>query len=238
MTTAEDARAASDLLERQANLLVAVATGAARMDAVRREYQERRGDLAGALRKVGLDDPFPWEEPSRWYAFYRSRDLTTYASRREYIADSAAPVRSRLRDLMAGIAIEDGGPEHLDWPSLETRLREVKERFAASTTLDDFQDVGRRCREVLIDLADLVYDDTMLPSGEDEPRGADAKAKLGYASNRLFSGRQHAELRGVVRATWDLANKVVHGEIGDVDAFATVQATVALVRVFQRATQQ
>ncbi|GEA82361.1 hypothetical protein [Cellulomonas uda] len=237
MTTANDARAASDLLERQAELLVAVATGGSRMDSVKWEYRERRDDLEIALRKVGLSDPFPWEEPSRWYAYYSANGMGTYASRREYIAELAAPIRARLRELMLGIAVEDGGPEHLDWPLLETRLREAKDRFAKSSTLDDFQDVGRRCRELLIDLANLAFDATMLPVGAEEPKGSDAKAKLGYASDYLFAGRQHAELRAVAKTTWDLANKVVHGGIGDVDAFATIQATVALVRIFQRATQ-
>lgn len=52
--------------------------------------------------------------------------------------------------------------------------------------------------------------------------------KVTYASSILFAGREHAELRAVVRSTWDLANKVVHGDIGDLDAFTSIQATVPL----------
>lgn len=33
-----------------------------------------------------------------------------------------------------------------------------------------------------------------------------------------------------MRKTWDLAQKVTHGDIDDVDAFAAAQATVLLVR--------
>lgn len=237
VTVMDDAKAASDLLERQAELLVAVATGGTAMDSVKWEYRERRGDLELALRKLGLTDPFPWEEPSRWYGYYSANGLSTYASRREHIADLAAPVRARLREFMLGVAVDDHGPEHLDWPLLEARLREAKDRLATSKTLDDFQDVGRRCRELLIDLANLVYTAEMLPDGAEEPKGSDAKAKLNYASANLLAGREHAELRSVVKATWDLANKVVHGGVGGLDAFASLQATVALVRIFQRATR-
>ena len=37
----------------------------------------------------------------------------------------------------------------------------------------------------------------------------------------------------MMRSTWDLAQKVTHGDIDRVDAFASAQATVLLVRTAQ-----
>jgi len=41
-------------------------------------------------------------------------------------------------------------------------------------------------------------------------------------------------LRAFVPTTWDLAQKVIHGDISRVDAYAAAQATVPLVRVLQQ----
>ena len=239
VTLADDASKAGELLERQIELLVAVATGNAEMNRVKREYQERRDERELALRPFGLRDPFPWEEPARWHAYWKAHELQSWASRREYIAELAGPVRARLREIRLGTAIDDPqGPAEPSWPDLGQRLEDAKDRFATSSVLDDYQDVGRRCREILIDLAGLVYSDAMLPTGQEPPKGSDAKARLGYAIDDVFQGQEHAELRKLIRAAWDLAGKVVHGGIADIDAFAVLQATVLLVRVFQRADRE
>lgn len=76
----------------------------------------------------------------------------------------------------------------------------------------------------------------MLPAEADEPRGSDAKAKLDHATNALFPGPERKELRALTRSAWDLANKVTHASsVAEVDAFASLQGTVLLVRVFERA---
>ncbi|WP_031265495.1 hypothetical protein, partial [Dietzia sp. UCD-THP] len=46
-------------------------------------------------------------------------------------------------------------------------------------------------------------------------------------------GRDRSELRALMRKTWDLAQKVTHGDIDDVDSFAAAQATVLLVRTIE-----
>ena len=56
-----------DELERQAALLTAVATGGPRINDVKREYQDRRRRLAGALERRGLEYPFPWQDLWQWY---------------------------------------------------------------------------------------------------------------------------------------------------------------------------
>ena len=101
--------------------------------------------------------------------------------------------------------------------------------------MDDWQDLGRRCREILIDLANLAYEATMLPGDAEEPKASDAKNKLTYAGNHHFEGKEHAELRAVIRSSWDLANKVTHSSgIGKLDAWASVQSTILLVRLFEQ----
>jgi hypothetical protein len=42
------------------------------------------------------------------------------------------------------------------------------------------------------------------------------------------------ELRRLVRAAWDLSQKLTHGRLGSIEAFAAAQATVLLVRTLQQ----
>ncbi len=46
-------------------------------------------------------------------------------------------------------------------------------------------------------------------------------------------GRPQEELRRLVRAVWDLTQKVTHGNLGRIEAFAAAQATVLVVRTLQ-----
>lgn len=231
-------RAMLAMLDDQANLVVSVGTGGPAITSVNDEYKQRRLLLRPALKRIGINDPLPWSDLWGWYGYY-SQHLSTYARRRRFISEQTAAVRERLEQLADGQGVDDDGPaDGSTWLGLEQRLAEAKTLIDAARTLDDWQDIGRRCREILIDLAGLVYRDDMLPAGQiEQPKLSDAKARLSHASDALFGGSEHRELRAVIRAGWDLANKVTHsGSIGELDAFASVQATVLLVRSFERAS--
>ena len=223
-------------LKKPCHLPLKVTTGGPSIESVNREYKQRRDQLRVELQHFGLTDPYPWSDLWRWYGYW-SQNLATYGSRRAYVADLASPVLDQLQALIDGRGVDDvGALDEQTWPALEQRLTDAKRRLDLAVSQDDWQDTGRRCREILIDLAGLVYTDAMLPTGQEVPRGSDAKERLALAGNALFVGPEHKELRGFVKAAWDLANKVTHsGSIMDVETFATLQATVLLVRLFERA---
>lgn len=224
------------MLEVQAALLTTVATGGPRINEVNGQYKERRSLLHAALNDYGIDDPFPWTDLWLWHGHW-TQHLPAWADRRRYIAELTAPALARLEVLIDGVGVDDSGAlDTSTWPALGSRLDEAKRRNEAAASLDDWQDVGRRCREILIDLANLVYTPDMLPPSEPEPKGSDAKVRLAHATSALFAGPERKELRALIRSAWDLANTVTHaGHTAAVDAFATLQATVLLVRVFERA---
>jgi hypothetical protein len=223
-----------ELLDAQAALLVAVATGGPRIDSVDARYRRRRKQLDAALRARGIAAPFPYEDLWSWHGHW-SQHLDTYASRRSHIRELAAPARASLEASLAGPNLVDPGSSGgLTWSALDTRVVGIVAELAAATTPDDLQDVGRRCREVLIDAAKLLANPALVPAGVDPPKAADAKAWLDLFLAAYASGRTHRELRAFVPAAWDLAQKVTHGDIDRVDAYAAAQATLLLVRVFQQ----
>ena len=146
------------LLDNQANLLVAVATGGPRTDATNGKYKHRRRALNAALRGRGLAPPFPYEDLWAWHGHW-SQHLSSYASRREHVRELAAPTRAALEAALNGAQVADPGAATTPtWAALDTRLTGVVTELATATTQDDLQDVGRRCREVLIDAAKLLAD--------------------------------------------------------------------------------
>lgn len=224
------------LLDAQANLLVAVATGGPRIDDVNGKYKRRHRTINAALRARRLSPPFPYEDLWAWHGHW-SQHLPGYASRRAHVRDLAVPVRTALEAALAGVQVTDPGTAAAaSWAALDTRVEGLISELTAADTRDDLQDVGRRCREILIAAAKLLAEPTLVPTGSEAPKAGDAKGWLELFLAARAAGRSHRELRAFVPAAWDLAQKVTHGDVERVDAYAAAQATVLVVRVLQQLT--
>jgi hypothetical protein len=222
-----------DEVERQAGLLITVATGGSPTSRqLDRQYQDRRRRLAAALGLRGLKYPFPWQDLGQWHGYW-SASLGTYAQRRAKVNDLAGSVLEVLERQRSGLSVSDPGGGPPTWPDLDVRLAGLSDELDGASDLDDLQDVGRRAREILIDCAALLADPSLVPAAQDPPKAGDAKAWLDLFLTARAQGRNREELRRLVRAAWDLAQKVTHGSLGRVDTFAAAQATVLVVRTLQ-----
>jgi hypothetical protein len=227
-----------ELIERQRELVVSVATGGPPIDSVDAEYKERRTELAEELAKLDLRDSFPWRSLWDWYEYY-SENLPTYKARRAYVSELVTPLVQQLERLRDGVnSVVDWGSPKESWATLEGRLDGLKGEIERAKSLDDCQDVGRRARQIIIDSANLVFTDSMTPEGEQPPKGDDAKNRIRlYLASRL-SGN-HDELRKLMRDALDLAHAVTHSSSATpIDAFAVAQAAVLVVRVLQEVERE
>lgn len=224
-------------LEAQAQLLIAVATGGPRIESAQGDYQGRRQRLLPALQRRGVEYPFPWPDLWQWYGHW-SASLAGYASRRTHIRQLVTPALDALERQRSGLSITDPATDRLPtWADLDSRVAGLATELSSAATRDDLQDVGRRAREVLIDCAQLLTDPALVPAlvpaGTQAPRAGDAKLWLDLFLVARAGGSNRAELRRLVRDAWDLAQKVTHGDLDRVDAFAAAQATVLVVRTLQ-----
>jgi hypothetical protein len=220
-------------LEAQSQLLISVATGGPRIDAVQGDYRRRRQRLVPALQRRGLEYPFPWPDLWQWYGHW-SANLGSYASRRTYIRELISPTLEALERQRAGLSVTDPAVDSPStWTDLDARLAGLANELSFAATLDDLQDVGRRAREVLIDCAQLLADPSFVPTGTETPKASDAKSWLDLFLVAHAGGSGRAELRRLVRDAWDLAQKVTHGDLDRVDAFAAAQATVLVIGTLQ-----
>lgn len=147
-------------------------------------------------------------------------------------------VAHQARHPAPGFGIGDFG-QVTEWLPIEQRIAEMKARLEVSASPDDFQDVGRRAREILIDAANLLFRGRMLPSGAAVPGVKDAKRRLQYYADFRFSDALGDEVVKTSRAAIDLANAATHRTtVRRVDAFVAAQATVAVVRILQAAESE
>lgn len=221
-----------EALEVQASLLIDVAIKSRLIDDAQTEYRDRRRLLIDHLKRRGLSYPFPWSDLWEWYGHWRS-NLDTYAARRQHIRSLVGPTLEELEQQRAEAQILDPGSGLAGWAELDGRISGLATRVRDAATQDDFQDVGRRAREVLIDCARLIADPGLVPPGEPAPKAADARAWFDLFLAAHASGSSREEFRRLIRAAWDLAQKLTHADLGRIDAFAAAQATVLAVRTMQ-----
>ncbi|MFF2633833.1 hypothetical protein ACFVR6_13205 [Microbacterium sp. NPDC058021] len=223
------------LLQAQANTILAVGTGGERIQNVDAIWQRDTRTLNANFRRLGLQPPFPWNGLWDWYGYY-SQNLASYQERRAYIRDLTHAALEQLDQVEARGGIHDPGADDdtPTWENLNGRISGLIEEYSTARDRDGWQDVGRRSREILIDFGKLIADPAIVPARQGAPKAGDAKAWFDLFLAKYALGPDKAELRATMRAVWDLAQKVTHGDIADVDAFAAAQATVLVVRTAQK----
>jgi len=224
-----------ELVERQANVIVATGTGRGAFDDHDRDYQKTDRVIVDGFKRLGLTPPFPWRSLWEWHGYY-AQELPTYASRRKHVAGLKHRAFDEFDTWTDRLSVHDpvGGDSDPTWERINARIARLIDEYSVARDKDTWQDVGRRSREILIDLGKLIADPMLIPDGQEPPKAADARAWFDRLLDYHANGRDRSELRAVMRKTWDLAQKVTHGDIDDVDAFASAQATVLLVRTTQK----
>ena len=108
---------------------------------------------------------------------------------------------------------------------LDTARRELD----SASEPEAFAAVGNVLRSAIIALGDELYKPHMLPSGESEPKGDDARQKLKFALRHYFAGRaeRYREgIEGVVDACWGIVSPVPHRKSATRDE---LEAALAIV---------
>lgn len=163
--------------------------------------------------------PVPWPDLWLWYGHW-TRNLGTYAERRAAIREFVVPTIDGLERQRSGLTITDPGGGRLTWADLDGRVAGLSTELAGAASRDDLQDVGRRAREILIDCGQLLAYTSLIPAGQPAPKAGDAKAWLDLFLVARASGSRRDALRRFIRAAWELAQTVTHGDIDLVEAFA------------------
>lgn len=216
------------LVEQQRNVVVAVATGTS-IASKEREYDRRRPKIRTAFKRIGVEDPFPWPDLHSFWAYIK--DWSTYAERREVLRERFDPIIEMLKEMDDSIPSWDL-PEAGSWAGLSQRAADLKNEYASAQTIDDFQDVGRRARTIIIESVKLAWDESMIPPGEQPPKGDDAKAKLDQILATRLSGSGSQRIRKFIRAALELGHEGTHSESQEgFDAMAAAMGALMAVKL-------
>ena len=119
------------------------------------------------------------------------------------------------------------------WPKVDRGVDKLRAQLGVASTVEDHQQIGHLSREVLISLAQAVFDRRYHSSVSDDGRDigdADVKRMLEQYLKKELPGRGNKEVRGCVRGAYDLAAMVLHRRTATYrDAALCVQAVFSLV---------
>ena len=222
----------STAIEAQRGLMVAVATGGPRIQQVNDDYVQRREQIRADLDARGLQDPNPYADLWAWYGKWSSGDLPTYQSRRLYLAELYNPLIERIRRGPGAQDVAVFG-EPTGWARVDRGLSEIRRQLEQAQTEEQFQAVGLHCREVLISVAQQVYDRARHPPLDGvEPSDTDAKRMIeAYLAVELAGGPNETARRHA-RASFDLANELQHRRTATFrQAALCSEATTAVVNL-------
>lgn len=197
-------------IEAQRGLMVAVATGGPRIQEVNDQYISRRERIAEQLRRRDIQDPNPHGDLWAWYGRWSAGDMPSWAFRRAHLSEMYQPLIDQIR-ASPSIGRAQVFEEPTGWPRVDRGIYEVRHRFEQAGNEEQFQAVGLLCREVLISLAQVVFDPQRhVSEGGVAPSETDAKRMLdSYIASELAGG-QNEGVRRHAKAALSLANDLQH----------------------------
>ncbi|MGJ7025662.1 hypothetical protein [Petrimonas sulfuriphila] len=191
------------------NVMVSVATGGQRIQDIDAEYQKTYNRVAIALKKVDIENPNSYRSLWDWYGKWKS-DFSRYQERRDYIKVMYEPVLSLFLDTedekLVDVKINLTG-----WERIKRGIIEINKREKQAENEEQFQAVGMLCRELIISLAQVVFNSELHPSLDGvEISKTDAKRMLESYIAIALAGGDKEELRSYAKITNKLANTLTH----------------------------
>lgn len=117
------------------------------------------------------------------------------------------------------------------------RWEQAAETLDMAEEAEDFQAVGMKCRECLIQLVRSLANSEMIPSGQDIPQRSNFISWSELIANVVAAGgsaeRVRGHLKAIAKSTWELAGWLTHANrAGRHDASFVVDAAQNVLAAF------
>ena len=121
------------------------------------------------------------------------------------------------------------------WPEISNAVDRILQSSSIADSEIDFQNVGNSCRELIISLAQIVYNPSIHGDKNNEGKiigKTDAMGMLTNYFNHTLSGSSNDEYRSYAKATHKIANMLTHKRNATKkDMLITVSATLSLINL-------
>ena len=219
-------------IEAQRELMAKVATGGPKIQDVNQQYGHRRQRIADELRLRGLDDPNPHGDLWAWYGRWSAGDMPSWYSRRVHLHAMYQPLIDQIRKgpIVTGAQVFE---EPTGWTRVDRGVYEIRRRLEQAENEEQFQAVGLFCCEVLISLAQVIYDPQRYPSEDGvSPSETDGKRMLDAYISAELPGGANEGIRRHAKAALSLANDLQHRRTADYrQAALCAEGTISVVNL-------
>jgi len=144
--------------------------------------------------------------------------------------DMYAPLIAQLHARSRGVAREVAPT---GWEKVDRQVQEARHRLETATTEEQFQTIGLLCREILISVAQMVFDAERPPTIDGvRASESDAKRMLEAYISATLTGSSNEKARRHARAAVDLAVELQHDRTADFrDAALCAEAATSVVNI-------
>ena len=158
--------------------------------------------------------------------------MPRYIDRRTYIIKLFKPIIEQIENYDSNDELE---VELTGWDRIERTVEEIRIRIIEAQHEEQFQAIGVLCRDVIISLAQEVYDVDRHPSEDDTiPSSTDSNRMLAAYIFSEMPGSQNEALRKYAKATNTLANELTHKRSATMQyAKICSSATISLINLFR-----
>jgi RNAse (barnase) inhibitor barstar len=211
------------------NTMISVSTGGQRIQSVEKDYNQIYNEINQELKKLDIENPNDYDSLWNWYGKWRS-EFPTYQERRDYINNMYKTLINILSEAEE-TRIVDINVNLSNWDKISRSIIEIKKREQQAQNEEQFQAVGMLCRELIITLAQTVYDSQKHISIDGvEISKTDAKRMLDAYITVVLAGGESEELRAYAKTTNKLANVLTHKRTATKkEMMLCTSATLALV---------
>ena len=191
------------------NTMISVSTGGQRIQNVEQQYKQIYNEVKQELKKLDVNNPNNYDSLWSWYGKW-SNEFPTYQERRNYINVMYEQLINTLSEAES-TRIVDIKVNLSNWDRISRSITEIKKRENQAQNEEQFQAVGMLCRELIITLAQTVYDSKKHISTDGVEIGkTDAKRMLDTYISAILAGSESEELRAYAKTTNKLANASTH----------------------------
>lgn len=224
----------SELLIHRA-MMIDVATGGARIQEVDDYYRAREARI-----RQSIPDSLRYENPHadlwEWYRHW-SEELPQYKDRRFYVRELFGPA---IEAVAKRSSLPSEPREVTGWERVDRTLSKARTQLETASAEEDFQAIGLLCREVIISLAQAVYDPIIHETLDGvRPSDTDANRMLEAYIAHVFPGASNKEVRAHHRASLALALNLQHRRTANKQLAALcvegTASTAAVVSIIARA---
>lgn len=219
-------------LERQRELMTAVATGGPRIDDVNEQYKVRQKEINRVLSQLGIENPNPFSDLWDWFGRWSSGDYPSYRSRRIFLRELFSKLIGYLEKLARGVPIEMEF-KLTKWENVIRVIEKMRIQLARAEHKEDFQQIGLLVREALISLGQAVYKMEIHKTVDGvKPSDTDASRMLTAFIATELKGGANEETRSHAKASLRLAVGLQHKRTADFRMAAICsEATTSVVNI-------